>query len=190
MAVKLRLTRMGRKKRPYYRIVAVDSRKRRDGEYIEAIGSYNPLEHPPLVEVNDERALDWLSKGAQPSDTVRNLLSRKGIMLAFDLKKRGASAEDIATAVGAHAEHQQSKVDQIAAEARKAEEAARKAAAAEAKKEAEEKAAAEAAAAAEAKAAADAKAAEEKAAAEAEAADAPAEEAPAAEEEEQEKPAE
>ncbi len=170
MAVKLRLTRMGRKKRPFYRIIAVDSRKRRDGSYIEAIGTYNPLHNPPTVEVDQDRALSWLGNGAQPTDTVRNLLSRRGVMLAFDLKKRGASDEDIAKAVEEHQGHHQAKADKIEADRLKAEEAERKAAAAAAKKEAEEKAAAEAAAKAEAEAAAAAEAAAE---------EAPAEEAPA-----------
>lgn len=88
--VKLRLTKMGRKKRPFYRIVAVDSRKRRDGEYIEKIGSYNPVanvEEESLV-VDHELALKWLLCGAQPTDTVRNLFQKSGIMLKYDMLNR------------------------------------------------------------------------------------------------------
>ena len=95
MAVRLRLTRMGRKKRPFYRIVAVDSRRTRDGAYIEKLGHYNPLTNPPEIVVNEERALDWLMKGAQPSKTVKSIFKNKGIMLQFDLKKKGASEEKI-----------------------------------------------------------------------------------------------
>ncbi len=87
MAVKLRLTRMGAKKRPTYRIVASDSRAKRDGEYIELVGTYNPIANE--VTVNEEVALKWLHRGAQPSDTVRNLLSKNGIMKKFADEKQG-----------------------------------------------------------------------------------------------------
>ncbi|AQP53022.1 30S ribosomal protein S16 [Vagococcus penaei] len=80
MAVKIRLKRMGSKKKPFYRMVVADSRSPRDGRYIEVVGTYNPLLNPAEVKVNEEVILDWLSKGAQPSDTVRNILSREGIM--------------------------------------------------------------------------------------------------------------
>jgi len=89
LAVRLRLARAGKKKQPFYRIVAVDSRKARDGMCMERIGYYNPLTSPPLVEVNEERVNYWLDCGAQPSDTVRSLLSRKGILLRRDLRKKG-----------------------------------------------------------------------------------------------------
>ncbi|MFH1861725.1 MAG: 30S ribosomal protein S16 [bacterium] len=89
MAVRLRLMRLGRKGQPFYRIVAVDSRKRRDGAYIEKIGHYNPLKNPAEVVFDDKKALKWLRYGALPSDTVRSLLSRKGILLTLDLQKRG-----------------------------------------------------------------------------------------------------
>ena len=78
MAVKLRLVRMGSKKRPTYRIVASDSRRKRDGEYIELIGTYNPITKD--VRIEEEVALKWLGTGAQPSDTVRSLFSKAGIM--------------------------------------------------------------------------------------------------------------
>ncbi len=83
MAVKLRLRRMGAKKRPFYRIVAADSRSPRDGRFIEEIGYYNPIETPAVVKIDEEKALAWLSEGAIPTDTVRNLLSREGIMKKF-----------------------------------------------------------------------------------------------------------
>ena len=89
MAVKLRLKRMGSKKKPVYRIVAIDSHTKRDGEYIELVGTYNPLTEPKSVKINDEVALKWLSNGAIPSDTVRNLLSEAGIMKKFHESKLG-----------------------------------------------------------------------------------------------------
>ncbi|NLC41904.1 MAG: 30S ribosomal protein S16 [Erysipelothrix sp.] len=83
MAVKLRLKRMGAKKSPFYRIVAADSRSPRDGRFIEIIGYYNPLANPVEVSIDEEKAIKWLSTGAQPSDTVRTLLSRQGIIKKF-----------------------------------------------------------------------------------------------------------
>lgn len=80
MAVKLRLKRMGKKGKPFYRIVAADSRSPRDGRIIESIGTYNPTTNPAEIKVNGELAMKWLKNGAQPSDTVRNILSREGIM--------------------------------------------------------------------------------------------------------------
>ncbi|WP_326716596.1 30S ribosomal protein S16 [Vagococcus jeotgali] len=80
MAVKIRLKRMGSKKKPFYRMVVADSRSPRDGRYIEVVGTYNPLTNPATITVEEETILEWLSKGAQPSDTVRNILSREGIM--------------------------------------------------------------------------------------------------------------
>ncbi|WP_209122412.1 30S ribosomal protein S16 [Alkalihalobacillus sp. BA299] len=80
MAVKIRLKRMGSKKAPFYRVVVADSRAPRDGRFIEEIGTYNPLTQPAKVEIKEEKALDWMLKGAKPSDTVRNLFSKAGIM--------------------------------------------------------------------------------------------------------------
>ena len=80
MAVKIRLKRMGKKKAPYYRIIVADSRSPRDGRFIATVGTYNPLENPAKITINEEEILDWLSKGAQPTDTVRNILSKEGIM--------------------------------------------------------------------------------------------------------------
>ncbi len=85
MAVKIRLTRMGAKKRPTYRIVASDSRRPRDGQYIELIGTYNPKEE--AVKVNEEVALKWLNNGAIPTDTVKNLLSKSGVWAKYKTPK-------------------------------------------------------------------------------------------------------
>jgi len=78
--VRLRLTRGGRHKRPFYRIVAADSRKPRDGRYIEVLGTYDPLKTPAVVAVKQERVLEWLKQGAQPSVTVHNLLKKAGVL--------------------------------------------------------------------------------------------------------------
>ena len=94
MAVKLRLTRMGKKKQPTYRVVAIDSRTKRDGEYIELIGTYNPLTKPATIKLNEEVALKWLGNGAIPSDTVKNLFKEAGIMKKFaDSKVKKTSKE-------------------------------------------------------------------------------------------------
>ena len=84
--VKLRLKRMGSKKRPFYRIVAADSRDRRDGSFIELVGTYSPLEDCK-IDVNEEVALKWLRNGAMPTDTVKNLLSKAGVMEKFHNEK-------------------------------------------------------------------------------------------------------
>jgi len=89
MAVKLRLTRMGAKKKPTYRIVATDSRRPRDGEYLELIGTYAPV-GDCKVRIDEEKTLKWLNAGAQPTDTVRNLLSKEGIIKKFTDSKREA----------------------------------------------------------------------------------------------------
>ena len=80
MSVKIRLTRMGSKKKPYYRINIADSRSPRDGRFIETVGTYNPLVAENQVTLKEERVMEWLNNGAQPSDTVRNILSKAGIM--------------------------------------------------------------------------------------------------------------
>ena len=79
MAVKLRLTRVGSKKNPIYRVVAADARSPRDGKFLEIIGRYNPQTEPSTIEVDEERARHWLEHGAQPSETVAGLLRTKGI---------------------------------------------------------------------------------------------------------------
>ena len=83
MAVEIRLKRMGSKKRPFYRVVVADSRSPRDGRFIETVGTYNPLVEPAEVKLDEELVLSWLNNGAQPSDTVKNLLSKAGIMKKF-----------------------------------------------------------------------------------------------------------
>lgn len=80
MAVKIRLRRMGSKKRPFYRVVVADSRSPRDGRFIEEIGYYNPISEPAEVKINVEKAQEWLGKGAQPSDTVKSLLKNAGAL--------------------------------------------------------------------------------------------------------------
>ena len=80
MAVRIRLSRMGSTKRPFYRIVVADSRSPRDGRFVEVIGTYNPRTEPVAVQVNSERLQTWLKQGAEPTDTVRSLLKKKGLL--------------------------------------------------------------------------------------------------------------
>ena len=89
MAVKLRLKRMGAKKQPFYRIVAADSRSPRDGRFIETIGTYNPLVTPVETKIDEEVAMKWLRNGATPTDTVKNIFSKAGIMTKFANEKQG-----------------------------------------------------------------------------------------------------
>ncbi|WP_282918560.1 30S ribosomal protein S16 [Porphyromonas macacae] len=96
MATKIRLQRHGRKGYPFYKIVIADSRAPRDGKFIERIGSYNPNTNPATIDLNFERALYWMNVGAQPTDTVRNILSREGVMMMKHLQggvKKGAFDE-------------------------------------------------------------------------------------------------
>lgn len=95
MAVKLRLRRMGKKKQPVYKVVAADVRSPRDGKFIEAIGLYNPKANPAVMDIQEDRALYWLGVGAQPTETVKNILSKKGILLKKDLQKQGKSETEI-----------------------------------------------------------------------------------------------
>lgn len=87
MAVKIRLKRMGSKKRPFYRVVVADSRKPVSGGIIEAIGTYNPVSEPKEVNIDDELALEWMKQGAKPSDTVRKLFSDRGLMEKYHNEK-------------------------------------------------------------------------------------------------------
>jgi small subunit ribosomal protein S16 len=80
VAVRIRLRRMGAKKRPFYRIVVADSRSPRDGRFIETIGTYNPLTNPAEISLKSDRVRLWLSRGALPSDTVRDILARQGLL--------------------------------------------------------------------------------------------------------------
>ena len=95
MAVKLRLKRMGKKRQPIYKVVAADARSPRDGKFIEAIGMYNPKSDPATIDIQEDRALYWLGVGAQPTDTVKNLLSKKGILLKKELAKKGLSEQEV-----------------------------------------------------------------------------------------------
>ena len=83
MAVKIRLKRMGAKKAPFYRIVVADARSPRDGKFIESIGYYDPVPTPANVKIDEEKAMKWMDNGAQPTDTVKNLFSKQGIMKKF-----------------------------------------------------------------------------------------------------------
>lgn len=90
MAVHLRLTRGGRHNLPFYRLVAADSRMPRDGRYLEVLGTFDPLKNPALPVLKEERVLDWLRKGAQPSTTVRTLLRRSGLWKQFESERAKA----------------------------------------------------------------------------------------------------
>src|SRR3990172_1153069 len=98
MSVRIRLKRLGAKKRPFYRVVVADQRSPRDGRFIENIGKYHPLEDPSLIDIDEERALHWLRVGAQPSNTVKVLMTKVGIWDKFAAerpkpgKKGGAKA--------------------------------------------------------------------------------------------------
>ena len=94
--VKLRLRRVGKKKQPIYKIVAADSRASRNGKFLEAIGQYNPLVNPMIITVKEPRLYAWLKNGAQPTDTLRSLLQRKGLWLKWGLMKKGADEATIA----------------------------------------------------------------------------------------------
>ena len=89
MAVRIRLQRHGKKRRPFYRLVAVDSRSQRDGRFIERIGYYDPMTDPANIVIDAEKALKWLRTGAQPSDTAKNLMSKTGVWEQFINEKQG-----------------------------------------------------------------------------------------------------
>lgn len=80
MAVKIRLKRMGAKKSPFYRVVVADSRYPRDGRFIEEIGTYNPMVEPSAINIDGDKAKQWMANGAQPTDTVKNLLKKAGVL--------------------------------------------------------------------------------------------------------------
>ena len=88
MAVKIRLNRMGAKKNPFYRVVVADSSAPRDGRFIEILGNYDPSKQPAVVNLDKAKVLDWMNKGAQPTDTVKNLFSKQGIMAKFAESKK------------------------------------------------------------------------------------------------------
>lgn len=95
MSVRIRLKRMGAKKRPFYRFVAADSRAARDGRFIEILGWYNPIEKPARVHVNEEKTYQWLKQGAQPSDTVHALYRQIGLWKKWELIKKGGDPSEI-----------------------------------------------------------------------------------------------
>lgn len=90
MSVRIRLTRVGRKKSPSYRVVVADSHMKRDGRFIEILGHYQPLGTETKTQINNERALYWLKVGAQPSDTAKSVLRRAGVMKEFHLARKPA----------------------------------------------------------------------------------------------------
>ena len=89
MSVKIRMRRMGSKRKPFYRIVVADSRMPRDGRFIEEVGYYNPLTNSDEVKLEEDKIFEWLEKGAQPSDTLRSLLSKAGLMTRYHDAKYG-----------------------------------------------------------------------------------------------------
>ena len=91
MSTRIRLRRMGAKKRPFYRVVVADQRSPRDGRFIENIGKYHPLAEPSLIEIDEAKALDWLRKGAQPSQSVQVLLAKAGIWEKFEAERPTAA---------------------------------------------------------------------------------------------------
>lgn len=126
MAVKMRLMRMGKKKAPSYRVVVVDGRAPRDGRYIEQIGRYDPQQDPSLVEIDNEKATSWLSKGAQPTEAVEKLLNisgalntmkvRTGQIHTVGAKPSAAAADEAATSDAHESEAAEPAVDEIAAD--------------------------------------------------------------------------
>ncbi|MGO3706541.1 MAG: 30S ribosomal protein S16 [Mesonia hippocampi] len=171
MPVKIRLQRHGKKGKPFYWIVAADSRAKRDGKFLEKLGVYNPNVNPAIIELNVDSAVQWLHNGAQPTETARNILSYKGALLKHHLAggvRKGALTEEQAEEkFNAWLAEKEGKISQKKDNLSKAEEEAKaKALEAEkevnAKREAEAKAAQEEAQAAEAKEAAEAEATEEK----------------------------
>lgn len=99
MSVKLRLTRVGKKKNPMYRVVVADERAPRDGRFIEIIGQYQPLENPSMINIKDDRALFWLSQGAQPSETVQKILTASGIWEQYEKTRPKKSLAKEATRI-------------------------------------------------------------------------------------------
>ncbi len=120
MAVKIRLRRMGKKRQPIYKVVAADERSPRDGKFIEAIGVYNPITNPATIDIKEDRALYWLGVGAQPTTTVKSLLSKQGILYKRELLKSGLSEEEVAAKLDEWLKNKEAKM--ISKSAKKAEE--------------------------------------------------------------------
>jgi len=110
MAVRLRLRRLGRRNLPIFAIVAADARSPRDGRFIEDLGRYYPLHEPATVELKTDRVIYWLERGAQPTETVRSILRREGLLLAMHLRRKGKSEEEIQQAVAEHRARQYEKL--------------------------------------------------------------------------------
>ena len=117
---------MGKKKQPIYKVVAADSRAPRDGKFLESIGLYNPLTNPHTLDINEERAMYWLSVGAQPTNTVKSLLSQKGIILKRELARRGLSEDKIADELENWKKMREAKANNAAAKKKKSKKAAAK----------------------------------------------------------------
>lgn len=98
LAVRIRLQRHGRKRRPFYRLVAADARAQRDGVFLERLGYYDPLTEPADIVIDEEKALKWLRRGAQPTDTAKRLLSKRGILMKFEYEKLGRPMPEDAVA--------------------------------------------------------------------------------------------
>jgi small subunit ribosomal protein S16 len=98
MAVKLRLRRDGRRHHAFFHLVAADSRSPRDGRFIEKLGYYNPNTHPAQIVLQEDRVLHWLRQGAQPTETVRSLLSKQGLLLRLHLERKSKTPEEIQAA--------------------------------------------------------------------------------------------
>jgi small subunit ribosomal protein S16 len=150
MATTIRLTRMGRKQAPFYRLVVCDSRTRRDGDYIESLGYYNPMPDAYELEVDHDKAVSWLGKGAQPTGTAKSLLRNEGVLYRWHLMKSGAAAESIDAQVEEFRARRATEAEAIKARSAEAEAAAQKAREDAAKRKLEAAAAAEAEAPAEA----------------------------------------
>jgi small subunit ribosomal protein S16 len=114
--VKIRLRRMGKKKQPSYRVVVADSRSPRDGRFVETIGFYNPRTEPPTVQIKEDRALYWLSQGAQPTDAVARLLRNKGTLERFARLKEGEDLESLLAEAAAEEVAAEEIVEEVEAE--------------------------------------------------------------------------
>ncbi len=101
MSVKIRLKRMGSKKKPFYRFVAADSRNARDGRFIETLGYYNPMTNPPDLKINEAAVTKWMERGAQPSPNTESLFRRIGFMQRWQLLKQGVKLEELDARLGA-----------------------------------------------------------------------------------------
>ena len=133
--VKIRLKRMGAKKRPFYRLVVADSRSPRDGKFIEEIGFYDPLPNPARVQVDADKVREWMRKGARPTDVARKLLEREGILQRSAQVRRPAAASTETTSAAAEAEAPVAVAEPEAAEAAEVEAAEDESRAAEAEEE-------------------------------------------------------